>query len=212
VSRRPSDPVAGATPPPWVPGNRWDLLGAPTGPPPRIGVVVCHYRQRAALVRTVAALHRQTLRPVAIVVADDGSPRTPEVSALTGPVPVRVVTQPDRGFRAAAARNRGVAAVDGDVLVMLDADTVPGPGFLAALATRLAAGPDVLVVGRRRHADLSGTAPGDDPAAAPRLPERRGRPRRAGSPSGSRSAPPRRAAAPVPSCCPRPRPRIRPLA
>ncbi|MYW74740.1 glycosyltransferase, partial [Pseudonocardia sp. SID8383] len=67
------------------------------------------------------------------VVADDGSPEPPDPAALAGPVPVRVVTQDDRGFRAAAARNRGAAQVEGDVLVFLDADTVPGPGFVAAL-------------------------------------------------------------------------------
>ncbi|MEQ3553411.1 glycosyltransferase [Pseudonocardia nematodicida] len=154
-----------------VSGNRWDLLVPHAGPPPRVGVVVCHYRQPDALARTVAALHRQTLRPVSVVVADDGSPEPPDAAALAGPVPVSVVTQPDRGFRAAAARNRGAAAADGDVLVFLDADTVPEPGFVAALTARIAACPDVLAVGRRRHADLSGSAPGADPAAAPRLPE-----------------------------------------
>lgn len=154
-----------------VPGNRWDLLRPHTGPPPSVGVVVCHYRQPAQLARTVAALQCQTLPPVSVVVADDGSPEPPDPAALAGPVPVRVVTQDDRGFRAAAARNRGAARADGEILVFLDADTVPGPGFLDAITARIAACPDVLAVGRRRHADLSGTAPGDDPAAAPQLPD-----------------------------------------
>ena len=76
-----------------VPGNRWDLLPAPSGPQPRVGVVVCHYAQPRDLARTVAALHRQTLPPVGIVVADDGSAAPPDPAALAGPVPVRVASQ-----------------------------------------------------------------------------------------------------------------------
>jgi len=102
------------------------------------------------------------------VVADDGSTITPRVSSG---VPVSVVAQPDRGFRAAAARNLGARHATGEVLVFLDADTVPEPGFLAALTRHVAVCPDVLAVGRRRHADLSALPPGGDPAAAPRLPE-----------------------------------------
>jgi hypothetical protein len=69
---------------------------------------------------------------------------------------VRLVRQDDRGFRAAAARNLGARGATTDVLVFLDADTAPEPDFLAALVRRAAACPDVLAVGRRRHADLSG--------------------------------------------------------
>ncbi len=156
-----------------VPGNRWDLLPAPSGPPPRVGMVVCHYEQPRDLARTVAALHRQTLPPVGIVVADDGSAAPPDPAALAGPVPVRVVTQPDLGFRAAAARNRGAAHVDGDVLVFLDADTTPAPDLVRTLSRKASVCPDVLAVGRRRHADLSATGPGDDPTSAPALPEPR---------------------------------------
>ncbi|WP_197519646.1 glycosyltransferase [Pseudonocardia sp. HH130630-07] len=156
-----------------VPGNRWDLLPEPSGPVPTVGVVVCHYEQPEQLARTVAAVHRQTRPPVAVVVADDGSARPPDPATLAGPVPLQVLGQDDRGFRAAAARNLGAARCDGDVLVFLDADTVPEPGFIDALTRRIRACPDVLAVGRRRHADLSGTEPGTDPARAPRLPEPR---------------------------------------
>jgi GT2 family glycosyltransferase len=132
-----------------VPGNRSDLL--PEVPLPSVGVVVTHYEQPAQLARTLAGLAAQTHRPVDVVVADDGSAQPPAV-----PAGVRLVRQEDRGFRAAAARNLGAAAVGGDVLVFLDADTTPEPDLLARLVSRPAACPDVLAVGRRRHADLSG--------------------------------------------------------
>ncbi|WP_210439962.1 glycosyltransferase [Nocardioides xinjiangensis] len=145
-------------PPPYgtsVPGNRWDL--APTGSPRRsVSVVVTHYEQQAQLDRTLAALRRQTRLPDEVVVADDGSSRAPDV-----PPGVRLVRQADEGFRAAAARNLGVAATSGEVLVLLDADTCPEPAFLERMAALPEALPEALVVGRRRHADLSGTSPGD---------------------------------------------------
>ena len=132
-----------------VPGNRWDQL-APA-PPPTVTVVVTHYEQPVQLARTLTALARQT-RPVEqVVVSDDGSATPPLV-----PAGVRLVRQEDRGFRAAAARNLGAAGATSDVLVFLDADTVPEPGFVGALVRHAAASPDVLAVGRRRHADLSG--------------------------------------------------------
>lgn len=148
-----------------MPGNRWDLLPPPPDPLPPAGVVVCHYEQHAELARTVAALHAQQPRPASIVVTDDGSRVPPDPDRLAGPVPVRVLTQPDRGFRAAAARNRGAAAATGELLVFLDADTCPAPGFLAALLRRVAVCPDVLAVGRRCHVEPSD----GDPARAPRF-------------------------------------------
>jgi GT2 family glycosyltransferase len=154
-----------------VPGNRWDLLDPYPVPRPAVSVVIAHFEQPAQLARTWAALCAQTLPPFEVVIADDGSARPP-LPPRGGP-PVRVVTQPDRGFRAAAARNLGAAHTTGEVVVFLDADTVPDRGFVAALTRRVALCPDVLAVGRRRHADLSDLPPGADPATAPRLAEPR---------------------------------------
>ena len=133
-----------------VPQNRWDLI--PPGPAPTVTVVVPHYEQPVQLARVLAALGRQSAGRLEVVVADDGSAAVPVV-----PPGVRLVRQEDLGFRAAAARNLGAATSTADVLVFLDADTVPEPGFVEALVRRVAACPDVLAVGRRRHADLSGS-------------------------------------------------------
>ncbi|WP_170219208.1 glycosyltransferase [Nocardioides litoris] len=147
------DPLTTPSAPPFgfpVPGNRWDLAGPPA-PDLRVSVVVCHYEQPAELARTLAALGEQTRPPDEVVVTDDGSAVAPSV-----PAGVRLVRQEDRGFRAAAARNLGVAASTGDVVVLLDADTTPEPGFVEAMVDLPARVPEALVVGRRRHADLSG--------------------------------------------------------
>ena len=144
------------TRPPWgrpLPGNRWDLLaGERPERPPSVTVVVTHYEQHAALARTLHALGRQThpADRLQVVVADDGSRVPPDV-----PPGVRLVRQDDRGFRAAAARNLGAAAAEGDVLVFLDADTTPEPGYVEAVTRLTALAPDTVTVGRREHADLS---------------------------------------------------------
>lgn len=137
-----------------LPGNRWDLLdGREPDTPPTVSVVVVHYDQQAELDRTLHALARQD-HPAGrteVIVVDDGSPVPPRV-----PAGVRLVRQEDRGFRAAAARNLGASRATGDVLVLLDADTTPEPGYLRAISRLPALAPDCVVVGRRRHADLSG--------------------------------------------------------
>ena len=143
--------------PPWgrgLPGNRWDLLdGRRPAVPPRVSVIVPHYRQQAELDRTLAALARQThpADRLEVVVVDDGSPEAPAV-----PPGVVLVRQADEGFRLAAARNLGVRASTGDVLCFLDADTSPEPGYVEAITRLPALAPEAVVVGRRRHADLAG--------------------------------------------------------
>lgn len=146
-----------------LPGNRWDLLdGVWPSTPPAVSVVVAHYRQPDQLARTLAALRAQD-HPrdlLEIVVADDGSPEPPVV-----PPGVRLVRQADAGFRLAAVRNLGAAGATGDVLVFLDADTAPEPQFVRELTRLPALAPDVVSVGRRRHADLAGVPTGAPPAS-----------------------------------------------
>lgn len=154
-------PAWGRPVPPQGPDGAWAEVGdaeaAEALAQRTVSVVVTHYEQPEQLARTLAALGRQTRPPDEVVVADDGSAAVPRV-----PPGVRVVRQEDRGFRAAAARNLGVRATTGDLLVLLDADTVPEPGFVAAAVRRVAVLPELVVVGRRRHAALAG-APLDAP-------------------------------------------------
>ena len=151
----------------WVPGNRWDLA-PPPGDPPSVTVVVSHYEQPQELARTLAALRAQThpAHLLQVVVADDGSPTTPTV-----PDDVPVVTQPDEGFRVARIRNRALARARGDVLLFLDADTVPEPDYVERMAHLPGVLGEAVVVGRRRHADLSGLEAGGDVAAEGRAHE-----------------------------------------
>ncbi len=140
-----------------LPGNRWDLVSRDVEPP-TVSVVIPFYEQQRQLDLVLTALTVQT-HPgsrLQVVVADDGSSVPPDVGAFDGAV---VVSQEDRGFRAAAARNLGARAAEGTVLCFLDADTVPEPAYVERAVRLSASAPDVVGVARRRHADLTGWTP-----------------------------------------------------
>ncbi|WP_238421585.1 glycosyltransferase family 2 protein [Gordonia sp. 'Campus'] len=143
-----------------VPDNRWDLIDD-AAPTPLVSVVIPYYNQPRQLALVLEALTAQTYPAdrLEVVVADDGSSCPPDVSAWTSRLTITVVSQEDRGFRAAAARNLGVAASNGTILCFLDADTIPTAGYIRHAVRLPAAAPDALVVGRRKHADLSEVTP-----------------------------------------------------
>jgi GT2 family glycosyltransferase len=148
-SSEPTAPPFGRT----VPGNDWSVLdGQVPASPPMVSVVVVHFEQHDDLARTLAALAAQThpADRLEVVVVDDGSAVPPSV-----PPGVTLLVQEDRGFRAAAARNAGVAASSGSVLCFLDADTAPEPGYVEAITRLPTLAPEAVTVGRRRHADLA---------------------------------------------------------
>lgn len=120
-----------------------------------IGVVVPYYRDERRLRWVLEGLAAQTFPhdDLHVVVADDGSPAAPTLPELN--YRCDLVRQADLGFRAAAARNLGAASVQGDLVVFLDGDTVPAPGYLTALARGFEeVGPGFLAVGRRLHASF----------------------------------------------------------
>ncbi|RRQ28567.1 glycosyltransferase [Rhodococcus sp. Eu-32] len=139
-----------------VPDNRWDLADG-TGSCPTVSVIVPYYDQPAqlSLVLTALAAQHYPLERVDVVVADDGSAVAPDVERWRTDLSISVVTQEDNGFRAAAARNLGAHASTGQVLCFLDADTVPTPDYIRHAVRLPSLVPDALVVGRRKHADLS---------------------------------------------------------
>jgi glycosyltransferase involved in cell wall biosynthesis len=100
-------------------------------------VVVISYQRRATLARLLLALARElhadpalrTGLDVLVVLdgSDDGSIEL--VEGLSYPVPLRHVWQPNRGR--AAARNAGLRAAGGELVLLLDDDGSPAPGLLA---------------------------------------------------------------------------------
>ncbi len=99
--------------------------------PPRVSVIVPHYRDLQGLDLCLAALATQTLSAAdfEIIVADNASPEgEPAVqAAIAGRA--RMVTVAEKG--AGPARNGGVAASRGEILAFTDSDCIPEPDWLA---------------------------------------------------------------------------------
>jgi len=99
-------------------------------------VVVTTYNRPDALAAVLEGYLAQGDTDFELVVADDGSDertaRVVESYKARGKVPIKHVWQEDRGFRAAAARNRAVAATAADYIIFTDGDCVPARGFVAA--------------------------------------------------------------------------------
>lgn len=116
-----------------------------------ISVVITTYNRPDALEAVVEACFLQNDKNFEIIIADDGSTANTRDCiarlAARAPVPVKHVWQPDDGFRAAMARNRGTLAATGDYIIFLDGDCVPQRDFIAR--HRALARPGFLVSGSR---------------------------------------------------------------
>lgn len=109
-------------------------VGDQQSTPVSVSVVVLTYNWPEALSLTLQSLAKQACLPKEVIVADDGSNASTlemiESLAETYPVPLFHVWQEDRGFRAGAARNRGIAKATSDYIVLLDGDMVVHPNFI----------------------------------------------------------------------------------
>jgi len=90
------------------------------------------------------ALARQSVRPDEVIVADDGSESETarELVSLSREIPFRLlhVRQPDEGFRAARSRNNAIHLASGNVVAMLDQDTLPHRDWLSMHLAHVAGG------------------------------------------------------------------------
>jgi glycosyltransferase involved in cell wall biosynthesis len=91
---------------------------------PRISVIVPVYNGERYLAEAVGSVLDQALRPLEVIVVDDGSTdATAQIMAglsAEAPLPVRAIHQSNRG--PAAARNRGLEVAQGELMAFLDAD------------------------------------------------------------------------------------------
>lgn len=101
----------------------------------RISVIVTTYNRPDALAAVLEGYLAQTDSHFEVLVADDGStPDTAEVvrqfqSRAT--FPIRHIWQEDDGFRAAAIRNRAIAASKADYIIFTDGDCIPPVDFVS---------------------------------------------------------------------------------
>ena len=97
-------------------------------------LVVTTYNWKEALALCLRSIAAQTVLPLEVIVADDGSRAdTGELvraMAKDFPVPLKHVWQEDAGFRAARVRNLGTAASAGDYVIFIDGDMILHPRFV----------------------------------------------------------------------------------
>ena len=127
----------------WALALRLPLL--PAGNPlqqRRVSVLIPARNEAITLPHLLAALDRQSRPPQECIVIDDhSSDATASIAAAAGgDLPLRVIQPPPlpAGWCGKTwALHNGVLASSGEVLVFLDADSEPGPQFLASLLARL---------------------------------------------------------------------------
>jgi glycosyltransferase involved in cell wall biosynthesis len=116
---------------------------------PDVSVIIPTRNRAESLRRTLEALAHQTLQPSnfeVIAAPNDCSDDTAAmVRALATPYHLRMIESPVAGT--ALARNSGALIARGNVLVFLDDDIQPQPGFLAAHALCHEQSPNVVAQG-----------------------------------------------------------------
>jgi len=141
-----------------------------------VSVVTLAKGRPAHLRNVLRGLQRQTRPPAEFIVAvmQDAPYDLPEAG-----FPIRQIPVPGRELPLAAARNRGVAAARGDVVVFLDVDCIPAPDLIADYARALDE-LDGLLMGEVLHLPERATAGAWDyaglDAVAERHSDRRGPP------------------------------------
>lgn len=99
--------------------------------PLTLTVLIPAYNEQEGLGDTIRSLYAQTVVPQRILVVDDGSKDlTREVALFWG---VDVITPPTNLGSKAKAQNYGLAFVDTDLVLPVDADTTLDPDYIALL-------------------------------------------------------------------------------
>jgi len=102
---------------------------------PSISILITTYNWKEALALVLQSVSQQSHLPKEVLIADDGS-RDDTAKLIqhyqkTFPVPLIHCWQEDLGFRAAAVRNKAIAASTSDYIVMIDGDMVLHSNFIA---------------------------------------------------------------------------------
>lgn len=117
--------------------------------PPDLSIVIVSYNARADLERCLRSLaHAPPATPHEVIVVDNGSPDRSAEAVRAGWPAVRLIAQTQNlGF--AAGCNAGIRASRGELVLLLNSDTMVPAGALDRLVARLRAEPDAAVAGPR---------------------------------------------------------------
>jgi len=117
----------------------------------RLALIITTYNRCDALRAVLDAFCAQTDPDFELIVADDGSGDATRQLVLSYrdqfKQGLKHIWHEDRGFRAAAIRNRACLASDADYIIFTDGDCIPAVNFVAA--HRALARPNCFVAGNR---------------------------------------------------------------
>lgn len=125
------------------------LKPTPVGPAPKVSVIVTCYNYGRYLRQSLDSALGQTWGNLEVVLVDDGSTDdTPAIAAeyaARHPQRLKVVTQANSG-QPAIARNNGIGASSGELIVCLDADDAFAPTYVEEAVRWLRRHPDCSIV------------------------------------------------------------------
>lgn len=123
----------------------------------RASIVIPTYNRADRLAHLLRCLIQQEFSDFEVLVCDDGSSdHTRAVAeAVAGELAITYLYQPDAGFRAGQARNLGIAAARGEIVICVDDDTLLAPDFVAAhVQLHKEASNPTLAIGLRFRTDV----------------------------------------------------------
>jgi glycosyltransferase involved in cell wall biosynthesis len=95
-----------------------------------VSIIIPTYNRYACLRKTLAALNAQTFRDFEVIVSDDGSTdQTGKLAVKKYSYALKIIAQANAGR--AAARNRGIAAAQGQIIIFIDDHIIPDKNFVA---------------------------------------------------------------------------------
>lgn len=100
----------------------------------RSSIIISVYTDHVALNLILESLKRQTSSSFEIIVSEDGESDDIKncISRFNADIPIKHLSQEDRGFRKNIALNRAIKASTADHLIFIDGDCLPHTEFIAA--------------------------------------------------------------------------------
>ncbi|GAA0137165.1 hypothetical protein YSY43_40060 [Paenibacillus sp. YSY-4.3] len=132
----------------------------------KASIVILAYNQQEIIEVCLTSLSRQSLQEgdsFEVVLVDNGSTDGTEELihqlAVNYPLIYRYIPSTAQSSRA-VSRNQGIVSASGDIVIFLDGDQIPGPGFVAEHLRVHKYADDKLVIGFRRYMEQGAIAGG----------------------------------------------------